>query len=125
MSAIDGVLQAQAYQAIKAYGAPVTLQRTAPGVYNPTTGTGGTPTVTTTGTFGILDTTSIKTLGFKYGDDLVRSGDIQITIPAKNLTFAPELGDTLVTPQWPYIIAGIRPVYSGSVAVIYECLGRK
>jgi hypothetical protein len=102
------------------------LAHVEPGTYDPGSGT-STGSVTSTCTTQVkLDGTSLKTLGFKFGDGLVQGGDIDGSIPGKGLTFAPLPGDTLTANGFPYVIVSVRPSYTpGGSAAEYSLLLRK
>jgi len=116
-------LQSIAGSAIKSYGAAGTLTHSTPGVYDPVTG-GSTPTVATSACVGIIDASSFATLGFKFGADLVRSGDYKVTVPNKGLTFAPTQGDGLSIASRVGTVIAIQPVYVMDQVVTYELLVR-
>jgi len=105
--------------------APATLTRTVPGAYDPVTGTNGAPTVTNCATSAVLDSSSLKTLGFVFGDGLVQGGDIGAMIPAKGLTFDPAPGDTLTVLGWAYVVIAVQPTFAGAVPVFHKLLVRK
>lgn len=120
MSGLDALFTDLAGSLIKEYGTPATLSHTTPGAYDPATG--GVPsTVTTTSCNAVLDAASLKTLGFKFGEALIQGGDIQASVSGA----LPVPGDTLTVPAGIFTVIDVRPVYSGSVVVMSECLVRQ
>lgn len=115
--------QGLAGSAIKTYGADGTLTHSTPGVYDPVTG-GSTPTVATSACVGIIDASGLASLGFKFGSDLVRSGDYKVTVPNKGLTFAPTQGDAISIASRVGTVIAIQPVYVMDQVVTYELLVR-
>lgn len=114
----------QAASTIKRYGAAATLARSTPGLHDAASGAPALATTTSTATSAVLDASSLKTLGFKFGDGLVQGGDLQATIPAKGLDFNPQPGDVLTVDSSPYRVAAVRPTYSGATPVMFELLLR-
>lgn len=115
--------QNQAAMAINRYGAIATLAQVTPGTYDPSTGTTPDSTVTTP-TRAILDASSLAGLGAKFGADLVRSGDLKATIPAKGLTSDPKGGDQLTVRGSTLAVVAVRPLFVGASPVTYELLVR-
>ncbi len=118
------VLQDSAARAFKIKGlsAPGTLTQTTPGTFDPATGTS--PETSVTANVNAVMDASLKIPGFKFSPDLIQSGDIMATIPAKGLTFVPAPGDRLVVPQGTFAVKEVKPTWAGSVAVLYEMLVR-
>lgn len=113
----------QVYNAIKRVGAPVVITRTVFGTVDPVTGEAPS-TVASVDTYGALDASSLKTLGFKYGDGLVQSGDLIAMLPAKGLSFEPSAGDTILLRGSLYTVKMNQPTYYGSTVVKHDCLVR-
>lgn len=107
---------------IKGLSAPGTLTQTTPGAFDPATGT-STNTTVTANVNVVLDS-ALRVLGFKFSPDLIQSGDIMATIPAKGLPFVPAPGDKLVVPQGTFAVKEVKPTWAGSVSVLYEMLVR-
>ncbi len=125
MSALESLVLNQAYAVMKRYGAKAMLTRTTLGAYDPESGTTGTGTTQSSGTFAILDATSLQALGFKFGNGLVRTGDLMATIPAKGLAFEPLALDGLTLPMGVFTVVDVRPTYAGATPVTYALLVRR
>jgi hypothetical protein len=126
MSGLDALFTDLASSLITEYGTPAVLTQVTPGAYDPATGTTAAGTTTNTNVSAVLDATSLKTLGYKFGEGLVQGGDIEATIPGKSINGHPPLPqDTLTFNGWPWVIVGVRPTYSGGVAVSYQLLVRR
>ena len=105
--------------------ASATITRTVAGAYDPVTG-GPTPGSTTTiSTKAVLDGSGTKALGFRYGEGLVQTGDIEAMIPAAGLSFAPAAGDSLTVGGVAYVVIAARPTYEGSTPVLWQLLVRR
>jgi hypothetical protein len=114
---------ANSYKLLKA--ASATITRTTLGAIDPSTGEPSTTATQSYSTRCKLDATSLKTLGFRFGDGLVQGGDIQISIPAKGVSFAPRAGDTATTKSVVYVVIDVRPSYApGGAETEYNCLVR-
>jgi len=125
MSIRDTVAATYAKLAGKGLAATAVLTRVVPGAFDTTTGTNAAGTTTTSACFAVLDSSSLKTLGFKFGEGLVQGGEILATVPAKGLSFDPAAGDTLTTAGVPFVVIDVQPTYAGDVAVMFSCLVRK
>ena len=110
--------------ALKKFGASATIQQKSAGIYDPTTGSTSS-TSTTTGCRAQLDATSLRTLGSRFGEDLVQGGDQLATIAALGLPRGPEPQDILTVASTPLVVIAVRPTYVGGVAVMFECLVRR
>ena len=119
-----GTVSAQATAAIKHYGAAGTLKQSVPGVFNPATGT-TTPTVTTCAVSAVLDGSSQKGLGFKFGEGLVKAGDLKALIGAKGLTFTPAPGNDLTVGTITYKVIAAMPTYVMGQPVTWDLLVRR
>ncbi len=105
--------------------ATATLTRTTPGAYDPVSGTDSGGTTVTSTALAVLDSSSLQTLGYVFGDGLVQTGDIQATLPAKGLTFDPAPGDVFTAASMTFRVIGTKPTYAGSVPVMWNLLVRK
>ena len=120
LSTVSGV-----FAKLGGLAASATITRTVLGAYDPVTG-GPTPGSTTTiNTKAVLDATSLRTLGLRYGEGLVQTGDIEAMIPAAGLTFDPAAGDILTLGGVTYTVIGARPTYEGATPVIWNLLVRR
>jgi hypothetical protein len=79
----------------------------------------------TSSTRALLEGASPVALGFKFGPDLVQTGDLLATIANDRLEFSPVPGDTLTVDSVVYQIIGTRPLYVGASAVMWDLLVRK
>ena len=105
--------------------ASATITRTVAGAYDPVTG-GPTPGSTTTiNTKAVLDGSGTKALGFRYGEGLVQTGDLEAMIPAAGLSFAPAAGDSLTVGVVAFTVIAARPTYEGSMPVLWQLLVRR
>ena len=102
--------------------APGTLTQTTLGTFDPATGTS--PNTSTTANVNVVLDSALRVLGFKFSPDLIQSGDIMATIPAKGLPFVPAPGDRLVVPQGTFAVKEVKPTWAGSTPVLYEMLVR-
>lgn len=101
-----------------------TLSHTVRGAYSATAGTS--LDVTRKASIQVyLDSSSIKTLGFKFGSDLVRAGDLLAVIPAKGLTFTPEEGDELVMAAGKFKVVRVAPSYVADTPIVFELMVRR
>lgn len=114
------VVAGAAKRALGTYGAPATLTHKAPGAYDPATG-GASVTTTTTSVRALLDASSTTVLGFKFGQDLVRAGDMLATVTG----VVPVEGDTLTLAMGTFTVIQVRPVYVQATQVLAECLVRR
>lgn len=114
-----------AFAGLGSLAASATMTRETLGEYDPATG-GPTPGTTTTATvWAVLDASSLRTMGFKFGEGLVQAGDIEALIPAQGLTFNPDAGDKLTVGGVSYTVIQARPTYEGAVPVVWSLLVRR
>ncbi len=125
MSALDAAADLYAALARKGLAATATLTRTTSGAYDPESGTSLPGTVAACDTLATLDSSSIQALGFKFGNGLVRTGDLMATIPAKGLAFEPLALDGLTLPMGVFTVVDVRPTYAGATPVTYALLVRR
>ena len=105
--------------------ASATITRTVAGAYDPVTGGPTTGSTTAINTKAVLDASSTKALGSRYGEGLVQTGDLEAMIPAAGLTFDPAAGDSLTVGGVAYVVIGARPTYEGSTPVLWQLLVRR
>ena len=103
-----------------------TISRHTAGAYDPVAGKIGIGSTASCACQVVLDTMSIRGLGFKFSldDGMVQTGFIDALIPAKGLTFAPMPDDTLTVNGTPYNVVLVRPTYAGSVPIAYLMMVR-
>ena len=122
---LGSVARSQAAATIKRYGAAAKLTRTTKGQRDPATGQ--IPTTTEEfPTFAVLDSSSTSALGFKFGADLVKTGDVSVMVPA---TPKPVALDRLTILKGDlagaYTVMDLRPLMVGADAVSYTLLVRR
>jgi hypothetical protein len=123
MSVLDDVLEA--FTDLDEFAAPAVLTRVTPGAYSTTTGAPAAGTTTTCSTSAVLDVSSTSDLVFKFGPDLVKTGDALALVPAKELTFEPSSGDTLTVLGVVFRVISNQPIYTGAVVVMHQLLVRR
>lgn len=116
---LAATVEKAAVRALRSYGAPATLSRATQGDYDPATGASGWVTVSTP-CRALLDASSLQGLGFRFGVDLVRAGDLKATLAGAT----PQQGDRLILPMGTFSIVAVRPTFVGAAAVLHECLVR-
>lgn len=114
---LAATLQKTAQKALKSYGAKGTLTHTTPGAYDPATGTTSNVQAVTPCS-ALLDASSLKTLGFKFGDGLVQAGDIMATVSG----VVPVPGDVLAVAIGSFSVKDVRPQYLNADVVMCQCL---
>lgn len=120
---LAGLLANTAAAQLKRYGSTGTLTHPVVGSYNTTTGT-STVTTSTATVSVMLDAASVKTLGERFGDSLVKTGDFQGMVSSKGPTFTPTAGDTLTIGSTVYSVQGVQPSYVQGEAPVYMLLLR-
>lgn len=106
---------------IEEFGQAMTLRRTAPGTFDPVTGTAGAATVVDYPCFGITQSYKIKDIdGVK-----IQSKDKLITLTASDTLPEPMEDDDLIIAGVTYAVQDCKPLAPGGVAVKYDVQGRK
>lgn len=119
-----GDLRADATALLAEYGnATGVLTRSTPGEYDSTTATTGGSRVDSVDVSVFVDAGDYVTLGRKFGEDLVRSGDALALLAAGDLV--PQEGDTLTLGAEVWTIKRIRTTPEGGNAVLHELLVRR
>jgi hypothetical protein len=122
---LAATVQRTAIKALKSYGAAGTLSHIDTGGYDPATGTTTGAVTTVTPCSAMLDSSSLKTLGFKFGDGLVQGGDMMATLAG----IVPAAGDILTINSGPYAapynVIAVQPQFIGSDVPMVVCLVRK
>ena len=74
----------------------------------------------------MLDSSSTSSLGFKFGADLVKTGDVSVMVPAmpKPLDLD-RLTITRGDMAGSFLVVGVKPTMAGEVAVSYTLLVRR
>lgn len=120
---LDAPLRAVSQKVIDKFGQSVTLRIVTAGAYDPTTRS-ATNTDTDQTVNGIVMKPSLGSSQFSENGG-VRLGDRLVTIPAKNLTTAPDTSSLVVIDSKEYEVVEVNPVYSGDEVAIYELLVRR
>ncbi|BDU76299.1 hypothetical protein [Mesoterricola sediminis] len=125
---LDPLLVSQVHKAYVLTGAPKgAITRKVKGEIDPGQGEPVSVTTLTAAPLYREDSTSLKTLGSKFGEDLVLGGDVQISIPAYKLAFRPEAGDRFSYADGASrAIVDVRPSYApGGTPTEYSLLVRR
>jgi hypothetical protein len=123
---LAAMVQTQVYNAIKRVGAPVTIARDVPGDGFPDPATGEAPAgqTLTSASFAVANASTIR-MGYKFGPDLVMSGDIELDVPAKGLTFEVGIGDQITFRNVPYTVKLSQPNFYGETPVLFALLVKR
>lgn len=122
--ALDTAARNTASRLLAKFGKALTLTRATPGTYDiPSGKTTGDTTASYT-VNGYVDGSSTRYLGLKYGPDLIKGGEIEITIPALNLAIVPTEGDQIAVGSQKFIVLKVGPTYSGELVATYALLVR-
>ena len=123
----DALIVEQVYNAYELLGcATATLSRTVLGPVDPGTGEPTSETTQTCPTRFKFGSTSIKGLGYKFGEGLIKGGELEIIIPAMNLAFAPEAGDRITAKGVLYSVVKVAPSFApGGAEVEFSMLVKK
>ena len=117
MTEIDDKLLADVYTIAQTYGKSVVFTIRDAQSYNPATGkvsTGGATAIT-------LNVTPPAQFELRYVDgDMIRERDVKVTVPAKNLTFTPDLGHNVTIDSEVFDVVTVNPLYSGANICAYE-----
>lgn len=123
-----GSLAATAANVLRGYGNAVssTLARTTPGEYDSSSLSTGAGTVETVSVDAFLESSSLQTLGSKFGESMVRESDAMATLSAQGLPFVPDAGDTLTTSDGTvWTVKAVRATPAGPNPVLFEALVRR
>lgn len=102
---IAGGLRFELKQLFADFGETLTVQRIAPGAYNPTTGGTASPTTT--------NWTGVGRLG-SYSDaatdgTLIKQNDRRVTFVSDDPAFEPQINDRLLDGSDVYVIMSLKP----------------
>jgi len=106
-------------EALKDAGAPVTITHVVVGTGPDDSG----DTTLPVSTFGTLDASSLKGLGFQFGDGLVQVGDHKLKVPG-GLGFVPAAGDKVNVLGANWRVVANQPTYYADTAVAFDLLVR-
>lgn len=98
-------------------GKTVAFKVPASQTYNPATGV-----VTETGS---TDVSAVVTPPSAYhvrlvDGDMIRQGDVKVSVPASGLSFTPVPGQKVVIDSKTWHVVAVRPVYTGELIALYE-----
>lgn len=124
MTQLDAVARSAAANAIGQYGKTITYRAMSQGAYNPATGTATQASVDTS-CKGVVDTSSSRALGFKFGEGLVQGGDVLVLLAAATLPSTPAPGDLVTIDGFDWVVIANRPTWSGDQIALHEVLVRK
>ena len=121
-------LAATAANVLRNYGNAVdaVLTRTTAGEYDSSNLSTGAGTVETASVDAFIESSSLQTLGSKFGESLVRESDAIATLSAQGLPFVPDAGDTLTTADgMVWTVKAVRATPAGPNPVLFEALVRR
>lgn len=108
--------------AIKKDGAPISIRRAVPGVYDKVTGKTSAPTTTDYPGFALIS-------GYKdyfVNGTSIKTGDKKFSIPAYLLGCVPSQTDKVIDSAGvAYTIVNVDPLSPGGVDILYKVQGRK
>ena len=117
---LDHIAQKTAAKLLGEFGANVVLSHVSVGDYDPATGALATTVVAET----VKSAPPRPVRGEEIAEGLCRSGDMAFTIAAAGLGAAPETNDTIAFGGKIYTVVGVKAVYGGALAAVYDCYGR-
>ena len=117
---LDYIAQQTAAKLLGEFGADVVLSHISVGDYDPATGS----LATTIGCETVKSAPPRQVLGEEIAEGLCRSGDMAFKIAAVGLSSAPMVNDTIAFSGRVYTIVGVKTVYGGALAAVYDCYGR-
>lgn len=124
MTQLDTIARAAAANAIGQYGKSVVYRAMTQGAYNTATGTAPQSSVDTP-CRGVVDTQSLRTLGFKFGEGMVQNGDVLVLVAAAALPSTPAPGDRVTIDSFDWTVVANRPTWSGDQIALHELLVRR
>lgn len=113
----------QTISAIKRYGTTVVYTAVGEPVFDSGTRTQEAVETPYQGVKGVVDTTSMVTLGKIFGDGLVLSNDLNFMIPGGQ-KFTPKQTDYITLDGEKREVIAIKPVYFRNEVVLYHLLTR-
>lgn len=117
MTTLDTKLIAEVYTIAQTYGKEVTFQEVGSAVYDPSTG----KTTESSITNHAVKVTPPSPYSHRLVDgDLIQVRDVQVTLPAKNLTFTPVQAMQVTIDGEAFDIVEIMPLYSGAQICAYD-----
>jgi len=113
MTILDTRARATVLRLLQKYGKSITYTSVADGVYDPASGTTSAASLTFTLKAMVEDYTFRSSGGSFDRGDLVRHDDKRATIAASGLTFTPKAGDRVTVDGVDFVVANVKPNYSG------------
>lgn len=115
MGVLDSPLRSVAKTILETFGTSITFTRTTQGDYSITSGSRA-ETLATTSTYGRLDDYRAYELR-----DGIRATDQKLTVPAKDLSFTPNVDDRVTVGSDEYGVIDVGRELATDQAVIYVC----
>lgn len=113
-------IAASVLEALQEVGTQVVLTHITPGAGPDATS----DTTTTVSTYGAPDASSLVGLGYRFGADLVKTGDMKLTVPG-GLAFTPAQGDTAAFLSSTWNVISVQPTYYAGEIVSNDLLVRR
>lgn len=113
-------IQTKAYNPLRNKGLAVQIQQTISGNLNDDTGKITQATQTFNG-WGVI----VKHKLTEKNNDVVKIGDKQVVVAAKNLGCTPQVGDTLIAATVTGRIVLVEPVEPAGVPILFNCYVRE
>ena len=117
---LDYVAQQTAAKLLGEFGADVVLSHVSVGDYDPATGS----LATTVWCETVKSAPPRPVRGEEVAEGLCRSGDMVFKFAAAGLGAAPVVNDTIAFGGEIYTVVGVKTVYGGALAAVYDCYGR-
>lgn len=126
MSAFYDRMASTALRLIERFGQSITISRIVPGEYDPETGeTSGDTTESQAGQAVLMAYTAKDAgEGFEPGT-LIRAGDKKVMLAAKDLSWAPAAGDTVLAQGVTWQIVNVKANNPAGTPLTYEMQARK
>lgn len=116
--ALANPLRKIAVKLMAKFGGVVTIRRTVPGIYNPTTGTIS-ETVTDTTIRGVLEDVNLREV-----NDLIQAGDKKLTIAAADLASPPATVDKVIINNQVHQIVRVVTIEQDNTPITHELILR-
>lgn len=107
-------MQATASSLLTTYGQNLTFTRETPGVFDPETGTVGTPTETSYTGYGVV--LNIKNM--EIDGERILQGDRMITL--QNVSTVPKINDTVPIGSDTYTVLEVKPMNPAGTNLVYK-----
>lgn len=100
------------------FGGAAVLRRSAPGIYNPTTGTVS-ETTTDTAIRGVLEDVALREV-----NDLIQAGDKRFIIAATDTAAIPTTADRIIISSRSLQVIEVRTIEQDNAPITYELILR-